>query len=72
LAGLLARGCRARDRAAFIRAYPINARRQRMIPARRTKLKGAKAGFESGFPSENAAMQKCLQRFLAPVYVKPL
>jgi hypothetical protein len=32
----------------------------------------AEAGVETGFPSENATMQKMLERFLYPVCVKPL
>jgi hypothetical protein len=32
----------------------------------------AKAGVESGFPSENATTAKMLERFLSPVHVKPL
>jgi hypothetical protein len=32
----------------------------------------AKAGVESGFPSENATNAKMPERFLSPIYAKPL
>jgi hypothetical protein len=59
-------------------AICVGSNRRGLIRARRSlehfqeKPALAKAGVESGFPSENAENAKMPERFLFPVYAKPL